>query len=216
MKFSFTTLISSVVIVFGVALALPTVAQTSDQTPEKTAPAKSSSPEMARSDARANSDTYIIGAEDILAINVWKEPDLTRAVPVRPDGKITLPLIGDVVASGHTPKQLQESIAKALAAYVANPDVTVIVTEVHSQKFNIVGEVAKPGTYDLTRPMKVLDALALAGGLKDFANGKKIYVLRTSPDGSQTRLPFNYKQVIKGENLNQNVTLQPRDTIVVP
>ncbi len=93
---------------------------------------------------------------------------------------------------------------------------SVTVQEVRSQKFNLVGEVNKPGTYDLTRPMNVLDALALAGGLRDFANAKKIYVLRTNADGTQTRLPFNYKQVIKGQNLSQNVTLQPRDTVVIP
>ncbi len=195
------------------ALALPSIAQQSDKPATKSQP-KTVAPEFAPS--KADAETYIIGPEDVLAISVWKEPELTRAVPVRPDGKITLPLVGDIVASGHTPKELQESITKALAAYVSAPAVTVTVQEIKSQKFNIVGEVARPGTYDLTRPMKVLDALALAGGLKDFANGKKIYVLRTNADGSQVRLPFNYKQVIKGENLSQNVTLQPRDTIVIP
>ncbi len=195
------------------ALALPLAAQKSDKGAAKSA-SPSVPPEMTQSKADVN--TYIVGPEDVLAISVWKEPDLTRVVPVRPDGKITLPLVGDIVASGHTPKQLQESITKSLTSYVAAPDVTVTVQEIRSQKFNIIGEVAKPGTYDLTRPMNILDALALAGGLKDFANGKKIYVLRTNADGSQVRLPFNYKQVIKGENLSQNVTLQARDPIVVP
>jgi polysaccharide biosynthesis/export protein len=170
-----------------------------------------------KSPASVNKDEYVIGAGDELNITVWKEPDLTRNVPVRPDGKITVPLAGDIQASGLTPVQLEANLTKQLASYVSSPSVTVTVQAVHSQKINIVGEVNKPGSYDLNGPpMTVLDAIAMAGGLRDFAKSKKIYVLRVSTDGKQQRLPFNYKEVIKGEHMDQNIVLQARDTIVVP
>jgi len=154
---------------------------------------------------------YVIGSEDVLAINVWKEPEISRTVPVRPDGKITLPLLGDVQAMGLTPHKLEEALHDGLKAYVANPEVTVIVQEVKSLKFNIVGEINHPGSFPLTQPITVLDAIAVGGGLRDFAKGTRIYVLR-----GNTRLPFNYKDVIKGKNLAQNVKLQSGDTVVIP
>ena len=154
---------------------------------------------------------YVIGSEDVLAVNIRKEPEISRTVPVRPDGKITLPLIGDVQASGLTPQKLESTLKEGLKAYVANPEVTVIVQEVKSLKFNIVGEINHPGSFALSQPMTVLDAIAVGGGLRDFAKGSKIYVLR-----GNTRLPFNYKDVIKGKKLNQNVILQSGDTVVVP
>jgi polysaccharide export outer membrane protein len=159
---------------------------------------------------------YIIGSNDALAINVWKEPDFSRDVTVRPDGKISLPLIGELVASGRTPTELQNTIREQLSRYVSHPEVTVIVQEAKSHRFNIVGEVEHPGTYALSPPMTVLDGIALAGGFRDFAKTGKIYVLRVNGDGGQVRLPFNYKKVIKGESFQQNVKLEPRDTIVVP
>lgn len=159
---------------------------------------------------------YSIGTEDILAINVWKEPELSRTVPVRPDGKVTVPLIGDIQAKGLTPNELETNIAKALKSFVANPEVSVIVQEVHSVKFNILGEVTKPGSYPLARPTTVLDAIALAGGFKDFAKTTKVYVLRVRSDGSRHTLPFNYKNVIKGKQFEQNVELLPGDTVIVP
>ncbi len=165
---------------------------------------------------RPPAEDYVIGADDTLAINVWKEPDLCRTVPVRPDGRITLPLIGDIQASGKTPRKLQEEIQQSLMAFVAVPEVTVIVQEVKSLKFNIVGEIVKPGTYPLTESTTVLDAIAQAGGLGEFAKSNSIYVLRIRPDGSSERLPFRYKQVLKGSNLSQNVQLQAHDTVVVP
>lgn len=170
---------------------------------------------VAARDAAGATD-YIIGSDDVLAINVWKEPDLSRTAPVRPDGKITLPLIGDVSASGKTPKQLQTNIELDLAKYISKPAVTVIVQEAKSHKFNIVGEVQKPGSYLLTNPMTVLDAIALAGGFRDWAKVKSIYVLRTGANGSRTKLAFNYKKVIKGHDNEQNIQLQTGDTVVVP
>src|SRR5215471_10190431 len=161
-------------------------------------------------------DDYVIGSDDVLAINVWKEPDLSRTVPVRPDGKITLPLVGDITASGSTPKQLQSNLEQDLAKYISKPAVTVIVQEPKSHKFNIVGQVQKPGSYLLTTPMTVLDAIALAGGFRDWAKVKSIYVLRAGANGARTKLAFNYKKVIKGQSNEQNIQLQTGDTIVIP
>ncbi|HWY53302.1 MAG TPA: polysaccharide biosynthesis/export family protein [Terriglobales bacterium] len=166
--------------------------------------------------ARAHDDTYIIGDDDVLAINVWKEPEVSRTVPVRSDGKISLPLAGEVQASGETPRQLEKELASKLQSFISEPEVTVIVTEVKSQKFNILGQVSKPGSYPLTNSSTVLDAIATAGGFRDFAKQKSIYILRQNPNGGESRLPFNYKDVIKGKNSAQNIKLQPRDTIVVP
>jgi polysaccharide export outer membrane protein len=161
-------------------------------------------------------ESYVIGAEDVIDVYVWKEPEMSKTVPVRPDGMISVPLVGETKAAGYTPVQLQDILAESMKKYVSDPQVTVVVEKVSSLSFNIVGEVNKPGYYPLTRRMTVLDAIALAGGFKDFAKMKKVYVLRTVASGSQERLPFNYKQVIKGQNPQQNIELQPRDTIVVP
>jgi polysaccharide biosynthesis/export protein len=159
---------------------------------------------------------FQIGADDVLAINVWKEPEISRSVPVRSDGKVSLPLVGEVQASGQTPKQLETEISKKLTNYISEPEVTVIVQQIKSQRFNILGQVTKPGTYPLSNPTTVLDAIALAGGFRDFAKKKSIYVLRQTPDGSSSRLPFNYKDVIKGKDPQQNIRLEPRDTVYVP
>ena len=151
-----------------------------------------------------------------MAISVWKQPDLSRSLPVRSDGKISLPLIGEVQATGQTPLKLEEEIATKFQPYLAEPEVTVIVEQINSQKFNILGRVAKPGSYALVNPTTVLDAIALAGGCGNFAKQKSIYILRRHPDGSESRLPFNYQDVIKGKNTAQNIDLQPHDTVVVP
>jgi polysaccharide biosynthesis/export protein len=160
--------------------------------------------------------TYLIGNDDVLGIDVWKEPEVSKSVPVRSDGKISLPLVGEVQAAGRTPLKLEQDIADKLKNYISEPEVTVIVQQTNSQKFNILGQVNRPGSYPLTNSATVLDAIALAGGFKDFAKRKSIYILRQNVDGMQTRIPFNYKEVIKGEKSAQNVRLQPRDTIVVP
>jgi polysaccharide export outer membrane protein len=164
----------------------------------------------------AHDDSFVIGDDDVLAINVWKEPDISRTVPVRSDGHISLPLVGDVQAAGRTPLKLELDIAARLKNYIGEPEVTVMVQQINSQKFNILGQVNKPGSYVLANSATILDAIALAGGFRDFAKEKSVYVLRQNPDGSQTRIPFNYKEVVKGRNPAQNVRLQPRDTVVVP
>jgi polysaccharide biosynthesis/export protein len=166
--------------------------------------------------AKPHDDSFVIGDDDVLAVNVWKEPDISRAVPVRSDGKISLPLVGELQATGQTPLKLEQEIADKLKNYIAEPEVTVIVEQINSQKFNILGQVTRPGAYTLSNSATVLDAVALAGGFRDFAKQKSIYVLRQNPDGSQTRIPFNYKDVVQGKNPEQNVKLQPRDTIIVP
>jgi len=158
---------------------------------------------------------FVIGPEDLLAISVWKEPEISRSIPVRSDGKITLPLVGELQASGKTPHGLELEISAKLQSYITEPEVTVIVQEIRSQRFNILGQVSKPGSYQLSTSSTVLDAIAVAGGFRDFAKKKSIYVLRQSADGTQERLPFNYNEVIKGKNPEQNVKLKPRDTIVV-
>ena len=165
---------------------------------------------------KAHDDSFVIGDDDVLAINVWKEPEVSRSVPVRSDGKISLPLVGELTAGGETPLQLEQEIAKRLASYISEPEVTVIVQDSKSQRINILGMVVRPGAYMLTGSATVLDAIAMAGGFKDFAKQKAIYVLRQNPDGTQKRIPFNYKEVIKGHDPDQNVRLQPRDTVVVP
>jgi polysaccharide export outer membrane protein len=166
--------------------------------------------------SKAHDDSFVIGNDDVLAINVWKEPDVSRSVPVRPDGKISLPLVGEVQAAGRTPFKLEQDIASRLKNFIAEPEVTVIVQQINSQKFNILGMVNKPGSYLLLNSATVLDAIALAGGFRDFAKQKAIYILRQNADGSQKRIPFNYKEVVKGTNPAQNIKLEPRDTIVVP
>jgi polysaccharide export outer membrane protein len=165
---------------------------------------------------KAHDDRFIIGNDDVLSVNVWKEPDVSRSVPVRSDGKISLPLVGEVQATGRTPLKLEQEIAAKLKNFIGEPEVTVIVQQINSQKFNILGQVARPGSYPIANASTVLDAIAVAGGFRDFAKRKSIYVLRQNADGSQARLTFNYKEVVKGENPAQNVKLQARDTIVVP
>jgi polysaccharide biosynthesis/export protein len=164
----------------------------------------------------SSDESYVIGNSDMLEINVWKEPALTESVPVRSDGKISVPLIGEIQANGRTPSQVKEEITTKLRSYLTSPDVTVIVLQMNSQKFNILGRVLKPGSYPLTATTTVLDAIAEAGGFQDFAKQKRVYILRRAVDGSETRIPFNYKEVIRGTHPDQNIKLKPNDTIFVP
>jgi len=157
---------------------------------------------------------YLIGADDALHISVWKEPDLTNTLPVRPDGKISMPLLNDVQAAGLTPMQLADSLTEKLKKYLADPRVTVVVTQMNSQRIYILGEVLHSGAIPLLPNMTVLQALATAG-FTQFANTKNIYVLRTQ-NGKQQKMPFNYRQAMKGDTVAQNINLKPGDTIVVP
>ncbi len=157
---------------------------------------------------------YVIGPDDVLHIAVWKEADLTATLPVRPDGKISLPLLDDVQAAGLTPKQLSDSITEKLKKYIADPRVTVVVNQINSKRVYLVGEVAHTGPMPLLANMTVLQAISSAG-LTQFANTKGIYVLRTE-NGKQQKMPVNYKKLVKGEQMDQNYLLKPGDTIVVP
>jgi polysaccharide export outer membrane protein len=158
---------------------------------------------------------YIIGAEDVLQVNVWKEPDISSSVPVRPDGKISLPLLNDVQAAGLTPMQLAADISARLREFLQEPRVTVIVTAMNSRRAYVMGKVTRQGAVLLISNLTVLQALSAAGGPIQFANTHKMYVLRTA-GGKQVKLPFDYPEVIKGKNPEQNIMLRPGDTVVVP
>jgi polysaccharide biosynthesis/export protein len=163
-----------------------------------------------------NKDDYIIGTEDILSISVWKEPELSvKELVVRPDGKISLPLVNDIQASGITPNQLQARIAEKLKEFVASPNVNVTIIKVLSHTVSVVGQVRKPGLYTLGSPMTILDILARVGGITEVAKAKNIKVLRNE-NGKIRQFPVNYKDVIKGVNLQQNIVLNSGDTVLVP
>jgi polysaccharide biosynthesis/export protein len=200
---------------FSGALAAQTVARNSAGADASALAGPTSSPAAGIAAAKPHDNSFVIGNDDVLAINVWKEPDISRAIPVRSDGKISLPLVGEVQAAGLTPLRLESDIASRLKNYISEPEVTVIVQQVNSQKFNILGQVERPGSYVIANSPTVLDAIALAGGFRDFAKKKSVYVLRQGSSG-EARVLFNYKDVIQGKNMSQNVKLQPGDTIIVP
>ncbi|HEV3512099.1 MAG TPA: polysaccharide biosynthesis/export family protein [Candidatus Sulfotelmatobacter sp.] len=190
------------------------LAQSREAKSDKAAPAANGNPPAdAVQDAGTGSD-YVIGADDTLHISVWKEPDLSETLPVRPDGKISMPLLNDVPAAGLTPLQLKDSITEKLKKYIADPRVTVVVTAMNSRRVFVTGEVVHSGPMPLLPHMTMLQALAEAG-FTQFANVKGIYLLRTE-NGRQEKLPFNYKDVIKGNHPEQNIVLKPGDTLVVP
>jgi len=164
---------------------------------------------------RVEPDEYLIGPEDVLDITVWKSTDLTRTVPVRPDGKITLPLLNDVQAATLSPMQLRDTLAKGYADYLSQPEVSVIVREIHSLKVSVVGRVKTPGRYELKGQATVLEALALAGGLTDFAKGDRIVIFRRVGKG-WTKLPFSYTKVVAEWDEHQNIVLEPGDIVIVP
>ena len=162
----------------------------------------------------AASPSYVIGVSDVLHVSVWKEADLTATLPVRSDGMISMPLLNDVQAAGLTPMQLAAILQQKLRKYINAPRVTVVVTHANPDRVYVVGEVLRTGPIAMVPNMTVLQALATVG-FTEFANTKKIYVLRTD-NGQGQKIPFNYKQVIKGEGTSQNMALKPGDTIVVP
>ena len=155
--------------------------------------------------------TFELGPEDILRIQVWREPELSSGVQIRPDGKISLPLIGELQAAGLTPEALKNKIVEALSEYINKPEVMVTLQAVQSRRYHITGEVGRPGTFPLVVPVTVLEALTNAGGFREFANPKKIHILRKGK-----LIKFNYNDVIKGKNMEQNILIQNGDYIVVP
>jgi polysaccharide biosynthesis/export protein len=158
---------------------------------------------------------YVIGPDDALDVIVWRDKDMSAQVQVRPDGKISLPLVNDIQAAGLTPDQLRETVKTAVARFVTDPSVTIVVRQINSRKVYVTGSVNKPGPFPLSDTMTVLQMLALAGGLSEFANGKEILIMRTERGQTQS-FKFNYKDVSKGKNLQQNIVLRPGDTIIVP
>jgi len=157
---------------------------------------------------------YVIGAEDVLSVVYWREKDWSADTTVRPDGKISLPVLNDVQAAGLTPEELADAVKKAAAKYITGADVTVIVKEIRSRKVYVVGEVGKPGSYPLTSTMTVLQIIAEAGGLLEHSKRNDIAIVRTE-NGRERRFKFNYSEVVKGQKPEQNITLQPGDTVIV-
>jgi polysaccharide export outer membrane protein len=162
-----------------------------------------------------DSASYKIGEQDVLIITVWKEPQLSGPVVVRPDGKISVPLIDEVQAAGLTPMELQNQLLERFRPFLSVPKVSVSIREVNSRKVYVIGQVSRAGTFHINNNTTVLQILTDAGGLKDYANPKKIYVMRTV-NGKPVKFPFHYDAVLKGQHYEENITLQPGDTIVVP
>jgi polysaccharide biosynthesis/export protein len=201
-------------VVIGVALTLTTVGAVSQTTGgSKPAAPKASAPPAPAGVALPPG--YVIGPEDVLDVVFWRDKDMTAEVTVRPDGRITLPLINEVDASGKTPEQLRAILMTAASKYIEDPNVTVVVKAINSRKVFITGQVAKPGAYSLTAPTTVVQLIALAGGLHEFADAKNIIIMRME-NGKPVAYPFNYKDVLKRKNLKQNIELKPGDTVVVP
>lgn len=173
------------------------------------------SQQPAKADRTDQKVDYLIGPADLLQIFVWKEPELSRDVTVRLDGKITVPLLGDVEAAGRTPQQLGDELAKSLAKFLETPRVTVGVSQANSTRFYVVGLVGKPGDFPLTGRTTVLQGLALAGGFREFAKTDSIVIIRQNPNG-QVVIPVNYKKLEDGKDISQNITLRPGDTLIVP
>lgn len=204
--------------VFLIATALLAAAQTQSQQQQQAPPDKADAPKplpnstgALGSGAPVDPKTYMIGPEDVLSIQVFHEQDLSRIESVRPDGKITMPLIGDLQAEGLTPERLRAQLREALSGkFLNNPDVTITVMQVNSKRYTITGEVMRPGPVALVLPTHVFDALSNVG-FKDFANKSKIVIIRGSK-----RLKFNYNEVLHGKKLDQNILLEPGDTIYVP
>jgi polysaccharide export outer membrane protein len=178
--------------------------------------AKAAAPPAAPRPVSAAPNDYVIGPEDVLQVSVWKNDTLSRVVPVRPDGKISLPLLHDIQAAGLTAMQLRDKISKALGEFMPNPEVSVIVTDVRSFRVSVMGEVQRPGVLLLKSSTTVLEAIAMAGGFRDFASPSKIMVVRKDASGQTQKIPFNYNRAIKAGDNEDNLYLKTGDVIVVP
>jgi polysaccharide export outer membrane protein len=196
------------VLLFATLFVLPAVAQTAAAKTAAAPPPPGPSIDVP--------PEFVIGPQDVLGINFWRDADMTGDVTVRPDGRITLPLLGDVQAAGLTPEALTTVIRNAAVKLIADPAITVIVRQINSRKVFITGQVTTPGAHVLTGPLTVMQLISLAGGLTEFAKKKDITVMRTEAGGKQVVMPFNYTDVAKGKSLSQNVVLRPGDTVVVP
>jgi len=207
-------------VAIALAVAVPAGAQQQQQvappaTPSAAAPAPAVTPAPAVPAGVELPAGYVVGPEDVLTIVVWREKDLSNDVTVRPDGRITLPLINEVVAQGLTPDQLRDQLKAQFDKYVEDSSVSVVVKQINSRKVFITGMVGKPGAYPLTSTMTVLQLISMAGGLNEFARAKEIVVMRTE-NGAPKAIKFNYEDVRKGRKLQQNIELRPADTVLVP
>lgn len=205
---------SAALLAAGTGLEFPLAAQETPPPPpqeEKPQEPQPRTEEPMSPAAPVDPRTYIIGIQDVIGVRVWRERDLSGDFVVRPDGKISMPLAGEIEADGITPDQLKNRIVNALSHYLNRPEVMLEVRQVNSKRCYISGEVNRPGAFTVIGPITVLEAISNAGGLRDFANAKKIVIMR-----GNERLKFNYKEVIKGKNMEQNILLQPGDHIIVP
>jgi polysaccharide biosynthesis/export protein len=159
---------------------------------------------------------YVIGKEDVLSIIFWRDKELSGDVVVRPDGKITLPLLKDIQAAGYTPEQLTDVVVKAASKYISQPTATVIVKQINSRKVFVIGQVARPGGYMLSGELTVLQLIAMAGDVLEYAKSSRIVVVRKKDDGREERFKFNYNEVVTGRKAQQNILLRPGDTVIVP
>ncbi len=215
----FVLVVIAVVVGLGGALAAqsaaPPISKVSAPTVGATgvaSPTKSGGPTA----APAPPPDYVIGPDDVLSIVFWRENELSAEVVVRPDGRISIPVINEVVAMGLTPEQLRQTLTSAANRYVEDPTVSVVVKEIKSRRVFIMGQVGKAGPYPLMAPMTVMQLIALAGGLQEFAKEKDIVILRQEPGGRQFSIRFNYRDVMNRKNLQQNIDLKPGDTVIVP
>lgn len=197
------------------ALLLLAAAAPAAQTASPAAPRTGQPAPATRTQEAVRTADYLIGPEDVLGIVFWREPEMSGDVTVRPDGRITIPVIGEIQAAGKRPEELQGEIVTAARKYISSVNVVVMVRTINSRKVFITGRVTTPGTYPLMGALTVMQAIALAGGLTEFANPKNITILRTENGQSRT-LTFNYQDVARGKSLEQNVQLKPGDTVVVP
>ena len=209
-EFTMSTAVRPVMLAVLPCLLWSAAASQSNAPPAGAEPKNTSPPTTSAGGAPLDPTAYIIGAEDVLNVSVWHEAELTRQVVVRPDGKITMPLIQEIQAADLTPEQLKKGLVEALLKYINNPDVTVMVQDVRSKKYYIDGEVSRSGWFPLVTPTTVLEALSNAGGFKEFANQKKIRILRHG-----AILKFNYKEVTNGKHMEQNIYLENGDHIIV-
>jgi len=178
--------------------------------PEPAKPAPAGPAKAPAAGSAVDNDTYILGAEDVITVRVWREQDLSGPHTIRPDGKITMPLIKEIQAAGLTPNKVAEAITAALSKFVNSPDVAVSVDDVRSRRYFVDGEINRPGAYPLATPTTAFEAITMAGGFREFANKKHIVILR-----GDKRIKFNWSEVLKGKNLSQNINLENGDRIMV-
>jgi len=218
MKRSGSTVIAiAAAVAFGVALAVPPAAAGQAPAPAAQAPraAPAKPPTAAELKGIETPADYVIGIDDSLTIVFWREKEMSADVTVRPDGMISLPLLNDIKAAGLTPEQLRLKVSEAASRFVEEPTVTVVVKAINSRKVFITGQVGKTGAYPLGGATTVLQLIAMAGGLQEYADARKITINRVE-NGTQVSLRFNYRDVAAGKNLKQNIELKPGDTVIVP